>query len=309
MKKLYTLTFLFAAGLSFGQSVVITKIIDGTFGATCATTGSAPKVVELYVSGTADLAYYRVQTESNGAADEASISWNSGTYLTALGTVTNSFVYLVNGTDPNVFSEIFPNVTEHVLLSSATPNMNGNDALRVALFDTPAPLTGAATGNLVSVIDQFGNPLDVSSETGQEYAAPWAYQDSYVSRNSGVLANAGSFVTSSFTYGGNAAFVGVECAELASTVNLGSYETIAGVAQNDINGLTIYPNPVSGNILNITSNSNGVKAVAIFDVLGKQVINTTTVNNTVDVANLNTGIYMVKITEEGKTATRKLVKQ
>lgn len=85
--------------------------------------------------------------------------------------------------------------------------------------------------------------------------------------------------------------------------------TTAGVAQNDINGLTIYPNPVSGNILNITSNSNSVKAVAIFDVLGKQVINTTTVNNTVDVTNLTAGIYMVKITEEGKTATRKLVKQ
>lgn len=83
--------------------------------------------------------------------------------------------------------------------------------------------------------------------------------------------------------------------------------TTAGVAQNDINGLTIYPNPVSGNILNITSNSNSVKAVAIFDVLGKQVINTTTVNNTVDVTNLTAGIYMVKITEEGKTATRKLV--
>jgi Secretion system C-terminal sorting domain len=85
--------------------------------------------------------------------------------------------------------------------------------------------------------------------------------------------------------------------------------TTAGVAQNNIDGLTMFPNPLTGNTLNITSNSNGVKSVAIFDMLGKQVTNTTTVNNTVDVANLTAGIYMVKITEEGKTATRKLVKQ
>ena len=83
----------------------------------------------------------------------------------------------------------------------------------------------------------------------------------------------------------------------------------AATEQFNANIITVFPNPLTGNILNITSNSNGVKAVAIFDVLGKQVINTTTVNNTVDVANLNAGIYMVKITEEGKTATRKLVKQ
>jgi hypothetical protein len=49
------------------------------------------------------------------------------------------------------------------------------------------------------------------------------------------------------------------------------------------------------------------KAITVFDVLGKQVLNTTTADNTINVSNLRGGVYVVRITEEGKTATRKLV--
>lgn len=81
----------------------------------------------------------------------------------------------------------------------------------------------------------------------------------------------------------------------------------SSVRSNDISGLNIYPNPVTGNTLYVTSFNSVDKSVAIFDVLGKQVINTTTINGAVNVANLNAGVYIVKVTEEGKTATRKLV--
>lgn len=80
----------------------------------------------------------------------------------------------------------------------------------------------------------------------------------------------------------------------------------ASVKDNNIAGLSVYPNPLSGNTLYVTSNNSIEKSVAIFDVLGKQVVNTTTSNGAVNV-NLNAGVYIVKITEEGKTATRKLV--
>ncbi|RZJ69744.1 MAG: T9SS type A sorting domain-containing protein [Flavobacterium sp.] len=82
---------------------------------------------------------------------------------------------------------------------------------------------------------------------------------------------------------------------------------VAGVKDNSIAGLSMFPNPLTGNVLNITSTANSTKAVAIFDVLGKQVMNTKVNNGTVNVSGLNSGVYIVKITEEGKTATRKLV--
>lgn len=84
-------------------------------------------------------------------------------------------------------------------------------------------------------------------------------------------------------------------------------EGSVSVKDNNINGLSVYPNPVSTGTLYITSDNSVEKAVAIFDILGKQVVNTTTINGSVNVANLTAGVYIVKVTEEGKTATRKLV--
>ena len=78
---------------------------------------------------------------------------------------------------------------------------------------------------------------------------------------------------------------------------------------DNINGLTMYPNPLSGNTLYLTSTANAAMSVQIFDLLGKEVLKATVVNNTVNVAKLTAGVYVVKITEEGKTATRKLVIQ
>jgi hypothetical protein len=87
--------------------------------------------------------------------------------------------------------------------------------------------------------------------------------------------------------------------------------TIGGILSSNqvsaIAGLKVYPNPVSNGTLFIESNLNSDKNVAIFDVLGKQVLNATTSNNAINVSQLKTGIYMVRITEEGNTVTKKLV--
>ncbi len=80
-----------------------------------------------------------------------------------------------------------------------------------------------------------------------------------------------------------------------------------GTQQNEITGLKVYPNPVSNGTLFIETTANGEKTVTVFDVLGKQVLNTTTSDNAINVSNLKGGVYVVKVTEEGKTATRKLV--
>lgn len=84
---------------------------------------------------------------------------------------------------------------------------------------------------------------------------------------------------------------------------------VAGLADNNINGLTMYPNPLKGNTLFLTSTANAAMSVQIFDLLGKEVLKSDVINNAVNVSKLNSGVYIVKVTEEGKTATRKLVIQ
>lgn len=78
------------------------------------------------------------------------------------------------------------------------------------------------------------------------------------------------------------------------------------VKENGISGLRVYPNPAK-TVLNITSDSFEVKQVVIYDVLGKVVLSTKVTNTPVNVAALSNGVYIVKVTEAGKSVTRKLV--
>ena len=86
-----------------------------------------------------------------------------------------------------------------------------------------------------------------------------------------------------------------------------SVTLVLATTQNEIAGLKVYPNPVSNGVLHIESNLNTERTVTLFDVLGKQVLSTSTSNNTINVAALNSGVYIVKINEGGNTATRKVV--
>jgi hypothetical protein len=86
----------------------------------------------------------------------------------------------------------------------------------------------------------------------------------------------------------------------------GNINTLS-IADNNIEGLKMYPNPVSGNTLYLTSTNNLNMSVQIFDLLGKEVIKSNVINNAITISSLSSGIYVVKISEEGKTATRKLV--
>ena len=70
---------------------------------------------------------------------------------------------------------------------------------------------------------------------------------------------------------------------------------------------SIYPNPTNTGSVTIKTNTNGEATVAVFDILGKQVITQTLTNNTLNVSNLKTGVYLVKISQNGATTTKKLV--
>ena len=69
----------------------------------------------------------------------------------------------------------------------------------------------------------------------------------------------------------------------------------------------VYPNPVNNGIVNIKSNNAGDVHVTLFNMLGKQVVNTTLTNEQLNVSNLNKGIYLLKVTQGNTTTTQKLV--
>jgi len=90
----------------------------------------------------------------------------------------------------------------------------------------------------------------------------------------------------------------VSARSLADVLSTNSYQ---------LTGFNVYPNPTSTGFVNITSKTNELIQVAVYDILGKQVLNQTVNNNRLNVSTLNTGVYIMKISQNGQTISKKLV--
>ncbi|AXT62253.1 T9SS C-terminal target domain-containing protein [Aquimarina sp. AD10] len=74
-----------------------------------------------------------------------------------------------------------------------------------------------------------------------------------------------------------------------------------------IPGLRIFPNPATGDVIYITSDKQLTKTVKIYTVLGKQAVFKVLIGKELDISDLNEGVYVIKITEGQREATRKLI--
>lgn len=74
-----------------------------------------------------------------------------------------------------------------------------------------------------------------------------------------------------------------------------------------IEGLSLYPNPVNNGKVYISTKNDLDKEIIIFDVLGKKVLQTTISSRELNVSNLSSGVYIIKINEKEASATRKLI--
>ncbi|WP_431110709.1 lamin tail domain-containing protein [Winogradskyella poriferorum] len=174
MKKLYFLFFTLIGLMSYAQTPIITAIVDGD----CS--GGNPKLLEIYASGTVDFSLYSLENQTN-----ANTTWGNAQDLSALGTVTNSFVYITTSGSETAIGTDFPSITftNPNVLASNTMNVNGDDRVRIIL-------TADST-----VIDQFG--VEATDGTG----TTWEYADSYAKRNNNTGPD-GGFNEANWTFGG-----------------------------------------------------------------------------------------------------------
>ena len=70
---------------------------------------------------------------------------------------------------------------------------------------------------------------------------------------------------------------------------------------------TVYPNPTESDKIYITTTSNTIKNIQIYDVVGKQIYSKITTNNAVDISSFKSGIYFIKIIQDKKIGTSKLI--
>ncbi|NDV41744.1 T9SS type A sorting domain-containing protein [Flagellimonas sediminis] len=84
-----------------------------------------------------------------------------------------------------------------------------------------------------------------------------------------------------------------------------SQENAKGSA--DIDGFKLYPNPVTQGKVYIETSLNSPKKILVFDVLGTQVLETTILGKELNLSNLDKGVYILRVFENNKVATRKLI--
>ena len=179
-------------GLSFGQDLVITGIIDGPL------PGGLPKGVELYViNDIADLSVYGLERAGNGAA-----STGSQTYTFPADAYTaGDFIYL--GTETPLFTQYLGFAPTYEVTSGELNN-NGDDV--VILY---------ANG---SVSDAYG----VAGVDGS--GQPWEYLDGWAYRNNGTGPDGTTFTLSNWSFSGPNAVDGCTTnATCGSVFPIGAY--------------------------------------------------------------------------------------
>ena len=75
----------------------------------------------------------------------------------------------------------------------------------------------------------------------------------------------------------------------------------------ELDSIKIFPNPSTSNFITITSSILDDIEVEVFDMFGKHILSQKVIYNILDVSDLHSGIYLLKISQKEKTTTKKLI--
>jgi hypothetical protein len=302
MKKLYFLLFsLLITSLSFGQQI-------NEFDPNPAGTDPANSTFEL--KGTANAAFdlwiLSIENDGyNGTVDKAT---------NVTGTFDANGLAVVTTTD-------LENPSFTIILTDAFSGTLGDDldATNNGTLDTSSLGTILdAVGVSDAVIDDA--TLYASALGGTDILYNGQFEPLLAFRD-GTTSDWYNTVTVDF--GGAGEYIGVfdaSGAELAAgdfdidptASTYGSTNpSLSTASVDDFNkkSFSVYPNPTNiGSVSVVSKQSSNVNLnIAVYDVLGKQVINRIMTSETLNVSSLNTGVYIMKITQGKATSTKKLV--
>ncbi|MFS4415972.1 T9SS type A sorting domain-containing protein [Maribacter sp. 2307ULW6-5] len=96
---------------------------------------------------------------------------------------------------------------------------------------------------------------------------------------------------------------------IGMTLSATAQETRTAVSPQEkhIEGFKLYPNPATDQVVYVSTALNEIKTVHIYDVFGELVLTDNIRGKTLNIGRLVPGVYMVRVTENGKHMHRKLV--
>jgi len=132
----------------------------------------------------------------------------------------------------------------------------------------------------------------------------WFLQNDSVARNTKVYSIYCADSNICYAVGSNGRII--------KTINGGGYIGIDEEIYNNENNISIYPNPISENFINVCFPFIKIGKYQIVNILG-EVIMSDVIKNTdqiiIDAASLGKGCYIIQVLYDGKNITRKFIKQ
>jgi len=188
-------------------------------------------------------------------------------------------------------------------LNNASTGFTGDDSssttetgLPNGLSDTGSPRTAVAVGSGAGPSDEFDNTV---------YNGTYDFSGNPDLASS--IAAAKIAITNPANYTGvNAITDAPYAAEVAAIPGALMLFTLS-TEDFDIASIMMYPNPAKDFIT--ISNADKIYEVVVFDVTGKEVVRTKLVNGSVDISQLNSGMYLVNLIGNNTNVVKKLVKQ
>jgi len=198
-----------------------------------------------------------------------------------------TFVGLTESEEDIVFEYIAVvsdfNLLPVITITSPTPGQNFSNG--TTSVDVTYSVTGNADSLVLIVNGDEGNPISGNASGGttsvpttnnQSYEIEvWAYVDGVNVDDPDVYFEVGSPLS---------------------------------VNKTEIENFSFYPNPVINDEFSVSTKTNSLKTVKLYDINGKIILEKQIQNReTIQTSNLNSGIYILKVKENGRSATKKLI--
>ncbi|MFT5243003.1 MAG: hypothetical protein ACI8QQ_000927, partial [Psychroserpens sp.] len=188
-----------------------------------------------------------------------------------------------------------------------------------AILNSPCfDLSGQSSATFTFNYHQFGSAnmgtiaLEASDDNGASWTSVWNSSgnlgDAWQSANVNLTNYTGGSVQLRF----NRVTGGTWQADVAiDNVNM-STGTAKDLTSRDevveIRDITLYPNPVKGDVLNVKTDYTNM-SYEIYNIVGQLVGRGIVKNKSIDVSSLDGAIYQIRFTSEGETITKRFVKQ
>jgi hypothetical protein len=217
---------------------------------------------------------------------------NSGTVagLTATGSGLQWFSGATGGTALATTTAI---VTGNYFVSQTLNACEGPRTSVAVTINTTAAPTGAATQSLSSL-------LTISSIVVTGTNVVWYASSANAAAGTNPLPSTTPLTNTTYyatqTVGG-----------CTSTISLAVTITTLANQNFELDSIKLFPNPSTSNFVTITSSIHEDIDVVVYDIFGKHILTQKVIYNTLDVSDLHSGMYLLKISQKEKTTIKKLI--